>query len=339
MDHGPADPLDPTDPLGTADPLSDIVAMLRPHDCVAAGLDAGGDWAIRFERHAGLKCNAVLRGECRLSVEGMNGFLRLEAGDCFILPHGRPFLISARDATLGDDATTIYAPVPHGGTAVHGGGGAFFMTGARFLLSGPAADMLLRALPPVIVVRHDPGGSTRGGAIRWTLERIAIELRDPRPGGSLLIAHLSHALLVEVLRQHIATGRSEMRQVVPSESMGWMAALADPAIARAIAVMHDDPARSWTVEALASHAAMSRTTFAVRFRRVVGQTPIGYLAQWRMLCAADRLRRTTDRIASIAADLGYTSESAFAHAFKREMGHAPRRYAREQLDEAKALST
>ena len=305
--------------------------MLRPRDCVAAGLDAGGDWAIRFERHAGLKCNAVVKGRCSLSVEGTDGALPLEAGDCFILPHGRPFLISARNATLGDDATTIYAPVPHGGTAVHGGGGTFFMTGARFLLAGSAADVLLQSLPPAIVVH----GGARSEAIRWTLERIAEELRNPRPAGSLLIAHLSHALLIEVLRQHLAAGRSEIPEA-PGEGLGWMAALADPAIARAVCAMHGAPAHSWTVEELATRAAMSRTTFAVRFRRVVGQTPMAYLTRWRMLHAAHRLRGSADPLIRVAIEVGYASESAFAHAFKREMGCSPRRYARSRGDGAGA---
>ena len=319
---------------GSPDPLSDIVAMLRPHDCVAAALDAGGDWAIRFERHAGLKCNAVVKGDCRLSVEGMDGVLPLEAGDCFILPHGRPFLISAREATLGEDATTIYAPVPHGGTALHGGGGTFFMTGARFLLAGSATDVLLQSLPPVIVVR----GGARSEAIGWTLERIAEELRNPRPAGSLLIAHLSHALLIEVLRQHLAAGRSEILEA-PSEGLGWMAALADPAIARAVCAMHGAPAHSWTVEELATRAAMSRTTFAVRFRRVVGQTPMAYLARWRMLRAAHRLQCTADPLIRIAIEVGYASESAFAQAFKREIGCSPRRYARDRARTTDAPAT
>lgn len=300
-----------------SDALSNIVAMLHPHDCVAGGLDAGGNWAIRFERHAGLKCNAIVKGGCWLAVEGVGGPVRLEAGDCFILPHGRPFLVSAHDVALGEDAESVYAPVPHGGTAVYEGGGEFFMTGARFLLSGPAANALLGALPPMIVVR----GSSRGEAVRWTLERIAAELREPRPGGALTIAHLSHVLLIELMRTHLTMS--------PDETVGWMAALADPAIARAVLAVHEDPAHRWSIDELAARAAMSRTSFAVRFKRVVGQTPMAYLAQWRMLCAADRLRRTGDSVARIAIDVGYTSESAFAQAFKRETGYAPRRYARE----------
>ncbi len=299
------------------DPLSNIISLLRPHDCVAAGLDAGGDWSIRFNRHAGLKCNAVLKGGCWLLVEGTVEPMRLEAGDCVILPKGQPFLISAKIARFGEDAETIYAPVHHGGTAVYGGGGDFFMTGSRFLLSGPASEMLLGSLPPIIVLRQ---GSQRE-AVRWSLDRIAEELRDHRPGGALSIAHLSHFVLVEVMRCHLAEA--------PSETTGWMAALADRHISKVVAAIHDNPARPWTVQELASLAHLSRTSFAVRFRRVVGQAPIEYLTQWRMLCAAEKLRRAETPVARIAAEVGYASESAFTVAFKRTTGHTPRCYARE----------
>ncbi len=298
------------------DPLSDIISLLRPHDCVAAGFDAGGDWSIRFEAHDGMKCNAVLKGACWIAVEGETP-ARLEAGTCAILPRGRPFLLSSRPMRTGQDAQVLYAPVRHGGTAIYGGGGGFYMTGARFLLSGPPADTLMRNLPALILVR--PGPEQEG--IAWTLDRIAAELRDPRPGGPLSITHLSHVLLLQVMRSHL-TGNSPA-------GAGWLTALSDPKIAPAVTAMHEDPARAWTVQDLAGVAALSRTTFATRFRRVTGQTPMEYLTEWRMLLAADRLRRTQVSVARAAVDVGYSSESAFGAAFKRVMGRAPRRFARE----------
>ena len=296
------------------DPLSDIVGLLHPHDCVAAGLDAGGDWRVRFDRHAGLKCNAVLEGSCWLRVEGMDTPLRLEAGDCAILPHGRPFVLSARPMEDGVDAAAIYAPVPHGGTAVHGGGGAFFMTGARFLLAGPVADALLRALPLALVVR----AGASGDAVRWSLAQIAEELRADRPGRALSVAHLSHYVFVQALRSHLSD---------TAPATGWLALLADRHLSRAVAAMHGDPARPWRVGELAAEAGLSRTAFAVRFRRVSDETPMGYLTRLRMLRAAAALRRGAPRLARVAAEAGYASESAFGTAFKRTMGDAPHRYA------------
>ena len=141
-------------------------------------------------------------------------------------------------------------------------------------------------------------------------------VRDPRAGGALSIAHLSHFVLVQVMRCHLEES---------SGTTGWMAALADPPDARAVAAMHDDPARPWTV---GERAALSRTSFAVRFRRVAGQTPMGSLTRWRMLLAAETLRRAEVPVARIAAEVGYASEGTFAVAFKRMMGHMPRRHAR-----------
>ncbi len=302
------------------DPLSNIISLLKPHDCVAAGFDAGGDWAVRFNRHDGLKCNAVVRGGCWLRVEDVEERIWLDAGDCFILTKGSPFLISAHPAEFGGPNETIYAPLRHGGTGIYGTGGSFFMTGSRFLLSGPTSQILLGSLPPVILLRQ----SSSQDAVQWSLHRIAEELREPRPGAAISIAHLSHFVLVQVMRAHLASA-------LPATN-GWMAALTDGPISKAVAAMHDDPARAWTVGELASLAHLSRTSFAVRFRRVAGQTPIEYLTEWRMLLAAETLSRTGKPVAHVAAEVGYTSESAFTVAFKRAMGRTPRRYAVEVED-------
>ena len=128
-------------------------------------------------------------------------------------------------------------------------------------------------------------------------------------------------VLVETLRRHL--------EGASPESGGWLAALGDRHLSRAVAAVHEDPARAWTVEALAARAGLSRTAFAVRFRRVTGQTPMGYLTRWRMRLAADRLSRTDASVARVAEAVGYASESAFAIAFKRATGRPPRRYARE----------
>lgn len=301
------------------DPLSDVVSLLRPHDCVAAGLDAGGDWSVQFDRHAGLKCNAVLRGACWLKMDGMDAPKRLDEGDCAILPHGRPFVLSARPMQVGINAAAIYAPVPHGGTAIHGGGGAFFMTGARFLLSGLVADALLRSLPPVIVVR--PGAS--GDAVRWSLAQISEELREDHPGRALSVAHLSHYVFMQVLRCHLAKSQPKA---------GWLTLLADHRLSQAVKAMHDDPAQTWRVDELAKRAGLSRTSFAVRFRRVAGEAPMAYLTRLRMLRAAEALRRADVSVSRIAAMAGYASESAFTAAFKRNLGSTPRQYASRERE-------
>lgn len=148
------------------------------------------------------------------------------------------------------------------------------------------------------------------------------ELRDPQPGGLLIAEHLAHMLLVQALRLHMAEGSRA--------GVGWLFALADKQMSAAINAMHEDPARRWTLQTLAEVSAMSRSTFAQRFKETVGESAMEYLTRWRMLLAGDRLTNSGDSIFIIAPSLGYESESAFSTAFKRVMGCSPRQYARNR---------
>lgn len=306
-----------TDPA--ADPLSDVIDLLRPHDCVAAGLDAGGDWSLRYAPHAGLKCIGILKGGCWLAIESQREPIWLGEGDCVMLPHGKTFVLSARGSRIGDAAETVHSAPAHGDTAVLWGGGDFFMTGARFLLSGLAAEMLTATMPDVIVIRASANDrSASGDTVRWAITRISAELRLRRPGCASSIDHLSHVLLIELMRCHLEDGQEGQ--------IGWTAALADPCLRRALAAMHRDLSSPWTVATLAKEAGLSRTAFAVRFARRVGQTPMSYMTMWRMLCAARRIDRDGRTVAEAAAEVGYASESAFTSAFKRTLGTTPRRF-------------
>jgi AraC-like DNA-binding protein len=314
-----------TDPA--TDPLSDVLDLLRPHDCVAAGLDAGGDWSLRYAPHAGLKCIGILKGGCWLAIDSQREPIWLGEGDCVMLPHGKAFVLFARGARLGDAAETVHSAPAHGDTAVLGGGGDFFMTGARFLLSGLASEMLIATLPDVIVIRPVAGDrSATSETVRWAVTRIAAELRLRRPGSASSIQHLSHILLIELMRCHLEDGQEGQ--------IGWTAALADPFLRRALTAMHRDLSNPWTVATLAREAGLSRTAFAIRFARRVGQTPMNYMTMWRMLWAARRLDRDGTTVAEVAAEVGYASESAFTAAFKRTLGTTPRRFVDETMTAA-----
>jgi AraC-like DNA-binding protein len=136
-----------------------------------------------------------------------------------------------------------------------------------------------------------------------------------RPGSQEILARLSELLFVEVVREYI--------EKLPGEATGWLAALRDPSLARALAALHARPAHPWTAEALAKEACLSRSAFAERFGSTLGMPPISYVTQWRMLLAGQRLRESADTIAQIASSVGYESESTFSRAFAREMGLAP----------------
>jgi AraC-like DNA-binding protein len=146
------------------------------------------------------------------------------------------------------------------------------------------------------------------------------ELREHQPGSFLVAQHLAHMMLVQALR----LGQAEDF----NGNVGWLFALADKQLAAAINAMHEDPSHRWTLGELAERAGMSRSIFALKFKKKVGASPLEYLMRWRMLLAADKLTNTSDPISIIALSLSYESESAFSTAFKRVMGRSPRQYGR-----------
>jgi AraC-like DNA-binding protein len=258
----------------------------------------------------------VASGECWLSVAGVADAVRLKTGDCFVLPSGRPFRLASDMALTPVEAGTIFPPARAGGVVSYNGGGDFFLVGSRFAVSGNHAGILLGMLPPIVHVRKE---SDRV-ALRWSVERMMQELREQQPGGFLVAQHLAHMMLVQALRLHLSEGSGG--------GIGWFFALADKQMSAAITALHADPAHRWTLQELAGHAGMSRSTFALRFKETVGASPMEYLTRWRMLLGGDRLENSSDPISVIALSLGYESESAFSTAFKRVMGCSPRQYSR-----------
>jgi len=298
----------------TVDPLSDVLSLLKPRSYMSGGFDAGGKWSIQFPRHEGIKCYAVVSGECQLSVAGVPEAVRLKAGDCFLLPSGRPFRLASDLALTPVDALTVFSAARNGGIASCNGGGDFFLVGGHFTLGGNHAGILLGVLPPIVHIRKEADKAT----LRWSLERMMQELRERQPGGFLVAQHLAYMMLVQALRLHLADGLNA--------GVGWLFALADKPMSAALSAMHDDPAHRWTLQALAARAGMSRSTFALKFKATVGASPLEYLTRWRMLLAGDRLANSRDAVSLIARSLGYDSESAFSTAFKRVMGCSPRQY-------------
>jgi AraC-like DNA-binding protein len=301
------------------DPLSDLLALLKPQSYVSAGFDAGGDWSIRFAHQQDrMKCYAVISGGCWLAVDDLNEPVRLEAGDCFVLPTGRAFTLASNLDLPSVEAKSVFPPPQNGGIITHNGGGDLYLAGSRFAVSGHIAGMLLDLLPPIIHLRNEADQD----ALRFSVERMMAELRQGQPGGHLVAQHLAHMMLVQALRLHLASASGA--------GTGWFHALADDNLRLAIEAIHADPSRRWTLADLAAVSAMSRSNFALRFKEVLGETPMEYLARWRMLVAGDRLLNTGDPIATIALSLGYESESAFSTAFKRVMGCTPRQYGRPE---------
>jgi AraC-like DNA-binding protein len=272
--------------------------------------------AIQFPKHQGIKCYAMLAGQCWLAVEGVPEPVLLHAGDCFLLPRGFPFRL-ATDLLLEPVLYSVaFAQLGVRSEAPGVTEGARYIAGGHFALTGGHAKMLLDSLPPIVHIRRESDKS----AMRWSLERLREELRDPQPGGSLIAQQLAYMILIQALRLHLADAANAGR--------GWLSALSDKHMSIAIAGMHNDPGYPWTLQLLAERVGMSRSVFSLRFRETVGSTPMEYLTRWRMLLAADRLKNSSDGLSAIAQSLGYESESAFGKAFRRVMGCSPRQYIR-----------
>ncbi len=298
------------------DPLSDVLSLLKPRSYVAGGFGVKGDIAIQWPKHEGIKCYAMLAGQCWLSVQGVPEAVLVTAGDCFLLPRGLPFCLATDLSLTPVDFEVIRAAWRAGDGVASDEGDGRYIVGGHFVLTGSHADVLLRSLPPIVHIRKESDKA----AMRWSLERMREELRDPQPGGSLIAQQLAYMMLVQALRLHLADAAGR--------GVGWLFALADKQMSAAITCMHDDPGHPWTLQKLSERVGMSRSIFALRFKETVGATPMEYLTRWRMLLAGDRLKNSDASIAGIAESLGYESESAFGKAFRRVMGCSPRQYGR-----------
>ena len=182
------------------------------------------------------------------------------------------------------------------------------------------ARLLLAGLAPVVTV--SVRGSNAGVWLEASLRYALAEARSPRPGGQGVLAKLAEVLFIEVLRIHMneqADGRT-----------GWLAGVNDRIVGAALRALHAEPARAWTLEELARVASSSRSVLAERFQQLVGQAPMQYLAQWRMLMASNLLARSNAPLARIAEEVGYQTDTAFSRAFRREYGLPPAAWRRRQ---------
>ena len=256
----------------------------------------------------------VVEGAFEIRVDG-GPTRRVVAGEAVMMPRndfhefGDPVSVAA----VGMDQLMQPADTLGIARVVYGGGGARTRLVCGFMGGNEQLHPLLASLPPVMLV--DVAGLPGGEWIGSTFNYAAHTLGDGQPGAASVLAKLSEVLFVEALRRHLAS--------LPPEEVGWLAGLRDPAIGRALSLLHAQVAAPWTAEALAREVNMSRSAFAERFAALVGQPPMRYLALWRMQLARHGLSETRKTVAQIAFDVGYESEAAFSRAFRREFGCPP----------------
>jgi AraC-like DNA-binding protein len=299
------------------DPLAAVITMLRPRAVVSKLITGAGRWGVRYPPIETAGFGLVLGGECWLSLTGAP--FRLVAGDFVLMPSTPGFAMTshpdAAPAPIAYDPLETVTALRHGDPD---GAPDFTLLGGYFQFESANTALLADLLPALVHIRATDAAATRLAA---TIELIADEAMSQRPGRDLVVDRLVEILLVEALR-------------FPAEKIdalarpGLLAGLADPQLARALRAVHADVARTWTVAELAREAGLSRSSFSERFTQTVGAAPMEYLSQWRMALAKDMLQRERVPLETVAERIGYQSASAFSTAFKRQVGRAPRSFAR-----------
>jgi AraC-like DNA-binding protein len=302
-----------------ADQLSEVFDLIEVRGQMTGGFAARGPWVSGSPIDAPLKFMAMVCGRARVNADG-GGPIDLEPGDVAILTNRSWVEVTggAGDGPRREIMPEPGFPSPHAAAEC---GTGDVLVGGRVDLNPAGESLLLQALPPVGHVRASAAAAP---GLRGSLDRLLEEAAADRPGSAFAIRQYAQLLVLEVLRAYL-----DQAELPP----GRLRALTDQRLRPAIALMHAEPGRPWGLDELARAAAMSRTSFAERFRAVAGIPPLTYLARWRMLLAQRALRDRDVRVGSLAAELGYASESAFSTAFKREVGESPLRY-RHRLREA-----
>jgi AraC-like DNA-binding protein/mannose-6-phosphate isomerase-like protein (cupin superfamily) len=316
-----------------ADPISQLLRLVRIRSTVYCRSDMGAPWGFGVEAHGNPAFHVVTAGRCWLEVEGEPEQIALRAGDLVVLPTGRRHWVRDDTVSPATELEEILATTPLGtGRRLrHGGNGprTALLCGG-FVLEGADAHPILRSLPEVLHIR-----GTAGRPVPWLAATVALlsaEVASSAPGAEEVVSRLADALLTQALRAALA----ELQDADGARVL----ALRDPQIVAAIGVIHRHPERSWTVGEIAAQVGLSRSAFAARFRRVVGEPPKRYVTRTRLAHGAALLHQTDASLAEIAARAGYATEFSFSKAFKRTFGIAPGAYrGRRDADGGIGLTT
>jgi AraC-like DNA-binding protein len=275
-----------------------------------------------------MEYHMVTEGQCWAAIVGENP-VRLNTGDVVLFPHGDPHVLSS--------APGMRAPVAAKEYFGHAGKPPFtvHLDGAMQPREDDRGETTivcgflgcdLRPFNPLIAslprVLHLAARDEQAWGALF-MRQAVIESHGDRPGSQAVLERMSEMMFVDAMRQYVES--------LPAESGGWLAGLRDRFVGRALTLIHEDPAHDWSVEALGQRVGLSRSALHERFAQMIGLAPMQYLANWRMQVAAALLRDTSATVASIAQEVGYDSEAAFARAFKRVLGRPPAAWRRERL--------
>lgn len=297
----------------TMDPLSDVIALLRPSAAVSKPIVGRGRWGVRYVAHNAPGFTIILNGQCWISLDRAAP-IQLQKGDFLLFPSTPAFVLSSHPGIGGELREPTGSPVRHG---EQGGKPDFESIGGSFRIEQVNAALLLALLPRFIHLRASAGRSDRLGTV---VQLIMDECGSEALGKELILERMLEVLLIEALRS---------RDIADDEDRaGLLNGMRDSGLARVLGAMHTDVRRHWTVAGLAKIAGQSRSAFAAHFSEVLGCGPIEYLARWRMALAKDALLTGANTLDRIADEIGYESASSFSTAFRKRLGCSPGQFKR-----------
>jgi AraC-like DNA-binding protein len=305
----------------TMDVLSNVLKVTNLATHVLGSREFIAPWGITIDAQAHAAVHMVKRGSCWLK-QGDGQVVRLNAGDVVLLARGDGHALSSnrlmrnlepyREAIVRSQAFAVHPRDSDPDASIE----STLLQSAGYVFSQDTAHPLLSLLPPVIRIPADQANSDND--LQILLRLIGQEIGRRDAGSELVVPRLIDSLFVYVVRAWL---RDQ-----PEGAGGWLGALRDPQIRKALSQIHESPQAPWTVESLARSVAMSRAAFAKRFADLVGEPPLAYVTRWRMDLAAKLLRESGESVSRIAGRVGYISETAFAKAFRRRRKVAPGQY-------------
>jgi AraC-like DNA-binding protein len=292
--------------------LSDVLRLIRLKSCVYYLRDFSSPWAMQMDQGPFAQFHVVMRGRCIVHSDGQ--LIEAVAGDILYFPHGKAHSLAdqfGRDAVPGSRVLQDPELFSEGPTSAQ-------LLCGHYESRKDIRHPLLEQLPDIVHIKSFECPASSG--IDNVLPLLVRELNEGAPGAEVIIERLAEILLIQVLRTNLAQAK------IPT---GFLAAMSDNRLTKAIRLIHEQAAEKLTIDDLASAAGMSRSGFALHFKKVSQISPIAYLVKWRMWQATDLLNKTGIGLARIAEQIGYDSEISFSRAFKREFGVAPGEYRRQ----------